>query len=600
MTSGQGELRRPTARVPAAAARLRLARLGWALALAPAASAAKDTAYEDRLERWALALHGRERDPEPDGKRIEEVLVESEEVVAADDPWPALLNLVHIRTKAPVVRQELLFAEGDAYRAELISESERNLRRLPILAVARVIPVKGRTPSGVGVIVVTKDLWSLRLNSEFNLVGTLLQHLRVRPTEQNFLGLGKQLSLDFALRLDTVTLGQQFVDPRLFGTRLLVAETAAIVLGRETGAPEGSRGSLLFGLPLYSLESTWGFGVGGSWNVQRTRVYRGEGVWELDYPDADAPVALVPYVFDRREFGASAGTVRSFGRRFKTDVTASWGAYSRRYEPPPESPLTDDQRAWLAAAYLPLSEDAAFLSASVRAYEATYRVLRDIQTFALAEDYQLGHLATATVRFAHPAFLSPARFVEIEVAARYRLSAFDDLLTVSAVGAIRFMPDAVGPGPWVNRRLAAEVTNLSPRLGPGRLAVRALLDLRADDLDHRIFLLGGGNGLRGAAAEALSGTRMVLVNLEYRTRPIELATLHVGAVAFYDAGSAFDREPLLWHTVGLGVRALFPQFDRQTLRIDIGFVLVGRPPGLVDRFSASFGQVFDYRPAVLP
>jgi outer membrane translocation and assembly module TamA len=94
-----------------------------------------------------------------------------------------------------------------------------------------------------------------------------------------------------------------------------------------------------------------------------------------------------------------------------------------------------------------------------------------------------------------------------------------------------------------------------------------------------------------------------LLNLEYRTRPVEIATLHVGGVAFWDGGSAWGdaRSPLpqpLAHTVGVGLRALFPQFDVEPIRIDFGFVLDGPSPHPSRRFSASFGQITRYRPAM--
>ena len=64
----------------------------------------------------------------------------------------------------------------------LVSETERNMRTLFIFAVARVVPLRGSAPDKVAVLVVTKDLWSIRLDSEYNLIGTLLQYLRIRPT----------------------------------------------------------------------------------------------------------------------------------------------------------------------------------------------------------------------------------------------------------------------------------------------------------------------------------------------------------------------------------------------------------------------------------
>ena len=101
------------------------------------------------------------------------------------------------------------------------------------------------------------------------------------------------------------------------------------------------------------------------------------------------------------------------------------------------------------------------------------------------------------------------------------------------------------------------------------------------------------------AAEALSGTHELLLNFEYRTRAVELFTLHAGLVLFWDVGSAFTRGPTPVHTVGLGLRFLLPQLDVEPFRVDFGYVLNAANPPFWDHVSSSFGQVDDYRPGFL-
>jgi len=558
--------------------------------------------YEDRLVEWGLAQVGREREPSPEGKRIEEILVESEEIIAPTDPYPSIVNIIHVKTKDSVVRREVLLGVGEPYQAAKAEESERNLRRLGVLAISKVVPVKGKTPDGVALLVVTKDLWSIRLNQDFNFASGVVQRYRLRPTEQNFLGLNKQLGLDLYLKIDTLAIGQSYGDPRLFGTRLQLTESADIIFNRHTHLPEGSFGSLNFGLPLYSLDAENGFNVGGSWVVQRARVFRGPTLWLLPYPDATEPTGTVPYVYDDRELAAGASYSRSFGHYYKTNVTLGVGGFTKRFAPPAEEALPQEQVDWLTARYLPQSEDATYLYGALRAYEARYRVLRNLRTFALSEDYQLGYNVLFQARWADPVFLSPKRFVEMGGSARYRWLFGDDMLTATAAAAARYVPDATGTGldgPWVNKRIAAEVENFSPVLGVGRFVFRGLVDLHFDDLNNRVVLLGSGNGLRGVAAESLSGTHLMLLNFEYRTLPIEILTLHAGAVVFWDVGSAFSRGPQPVHTVGIGFRFLFPQLDVEPFRVDFGYVINAQNPPFWDHVSSSFGQVDDYRPTFL-
>ena len=149
-----------------------------------------------------------------------------------------------------------------------------------------------------------------------------------------------------------------------------------------------------------------------------------------------------------------------------------------------------------------------------------------------------------------------------------------------------------------NRRFAAEMSNYSPQFCGGRFVMRLLIDLKGNDLDNRQLLLGGSTGLRGAFPEQFTGRNMLLGNVEYRARPIELFSNWLGVVLFYDVGSAFDSTLSLTHTVGIGFRLLLPQLNKEVLRVDFGFVFGGPIPG-ADRINASWSQVTDIRPDFL-
>jgi hypothetical protein len=354
------------------------------------------------------------------------------------------------------------------------------------------------------------------------------------------------------------------------------------------------------GQPLYTLEDTLAYGVSASWDVERTRIFRGATVWQLPFPDD--PSITVPYDYNRRELGVSASATRSWGTTRKVELSGSVGGYQHRYTVPLSTVAPQAAEDWFAQTQIPRSEEAVYLGAALSAYEARYAVLRDYDTFAVSEDYRLGYSLLLQARWADPAFLSPTRFVAVGTSARYRWLLGGDLLSVQAAGALRWMPDASGPGihpPFVNRRVALEVENQSPKLWIGRFVVRGLVDLKAGDLDHGLLFLGGTEGLRGTPPEAYSGTRALLLNAEYRTEPWVFHSIHTGLVLFYDAGSAYTDAPSLVHTVGFGLRLLIPQFNLYPIRIDVGFALNGPPTGFADRTTSTFGQITDFRPAFL-
>ncbi|MBS1149475.1 MAG: hypothetical protein H6Q89_1173 [Myxococcaceae bacterium] len=523
-------------------ARFHPCRFGVVGLLLAASVAGAEESYEDRLIAWGLGQKGRQVEPHPAGKPIEELLVASEDVFSESDPWPSLFNVIHVRTREEVVLREILLKVGDRWDPALVAETERNLRRLTILAVARVVPVKGRN-GGIGLLVVTKDRLSLRLNSFFNV----------------------QLSL---------------------------FEFIGIILNRSTGKPEGSVGEVAVGRPITSLRQRWSFNVEGGWTVKTQRTFCGAEV--CLQPAADGTDTAVPRIYDVRQLRAEASVTRSFGLDWRLDVVAAVGGYSRRYTAPQELQLTPAQLELLSDQVLPRSEDVTYLSAFVRFSGTEFRVLKNIDTYDLSEDYQLGPVLQLGARWAVPT-ISATHFVELGGALRYRWLAAQNLLTVSVAGSVRVVPGSEA----VNRHVALEVVNASPPFEGGRLVTRVLLDVIKFDVNKRIQLLGGGNGLRGAPAESLSGRNLLLLNVEYRARAFELRTLFVGLVLFYDAGSAFDETIQVTHTLGLGLRILIPQFNQETIRFDFGFVIGGPERIGADRLNATYGQVTDLRPVFL-
>nr|WP_228530660.1 MULTISPECIES: BamA/TamA family outer membrane protein [Myxococcaceae] len=570
---------------------------------AEAAEAPRGKGYEDALVAWGLAQHGRELEPSPEGKRLEEVLVSAEDVVAQSDPYPNFLNAFHWRTREHVIRREVLLEVGAPWSDARVEESVRNLRGLRAFAVVRAVAVRGRSPGGVALLIVTKDLWSLRLNSTFSVVGSLVQLLQLQPTELNFLGLNKSVAADFILTQGSLSLGQTYVDRRLFGSRLQLREQALLVFDRHTQALEGSRGSVSLSRPLYSVLVTRGFQADVSWRFLRSRIFRGAGLWQLPYPEGEP----IPYAYDTREVEARVLHVSSYGERLKTDVGAGVGGYYGRYLPPPDAGLDGPRADYFRVHYLPRSEDAVYLTGSVRSYEARYVTLRDVDTYALSEDFQLGHSALVTARYAPPVLgggPTATHYVELGASLRYRVQVGDGLSSLTVAGAVRRsfregQPEPGGDAGWTNGRWAVEAWQASPKVLGGRFVARALLDVNVDDLQQRVSLLGGGNGLRGALVDAYAGRRVALLNLEYRTRPVVVRTVHAGGVLFWDAGSAFDTTPAPVHSVGVGLRLLFPQFNIAPFRFDLGYVLNGARPPFTGRIQGGAEQITEIRPSFL-
>lgn len=129
-----------------------------------------------------------------------------------------LANRVHRRTRPSLIRNELLFAEGDCFDPFLIDESARILRALPFIADADVYPV-AVSETEVHVVVDTRDKWTLKLDvrPEFD---ERFRVTHVSFTEENLMGTGTLLGL-YLIELDERRdLGLELRTPRLFGTRM--------------------------------------------------------------------------------------------------------------------------------------------------------------------------------------------------------------------------------------------------------------------------------------------------------------------------------------------------------------------------------------------
>ncbi|MBK7862103.1 MAG: hypothetical protein IPJ65_26510 [Archangiaceae bacterium] len=567
------------------------------IAMALAASGPKseaDSAYEQTLIDWGLQLHGVELEPDPEGKRIDGVLTAREDVFAQSDPVPTWLNVFHGRTREHVVLREVLLEKGAVWSQKLADETERNLRSLVIIAVAKVVAVKS-PEGGVTVLVITKDRWSFRANWDYLVVGSVLERLHVPITEVNLLGQGIEVTLDPYLRRDTFQLGEEVIWRRFLDTKLRLREDLGLVINRVNSRLEGSFGVVQVGQPLLSLQQKWGFNVFAVWDVRRVRIFRGRTVWSLGYPDDAHPTTQVPYIYDQRQVDVAALGTRQFGSEYISRVSAGIGGYAHLYQPPAETPLSPDVSAWFISTRLPRSEDAAYLYGEWSFFRARYVQKHDLETFGLTEDLQLGPRLLVAARWAVPV-IAKSSFVELGATVRWTFLLGDDVLALSGAATSRFQ---IG-GPIVNERYTAEVTNWSPPFEGGRFVTRVLGDFRARDLDNGVFVLGAGGGLRGTPSGALVGRNMVLGNFEYRTRPFNITTLLAGLVLFYDVGTAFDVKPAFTHTVGAGLRILIPQLNTQVIRLDLGFVLADPDSTLsVDRLSSTFGQVTQIRPDFL-
>ena len=103
--------------------------------------------------------------------------------------------------------------------------------------------------------------------------------------------------------------------------------------------------------------------------------------------------------------------------------------------------------------------------------------------------------------------------------------------------------------------------------------------------------------MRGYSDGFALGDRVLRTNLEWRSRPLNLALWRFGFTAFYDgAATWFEGEPVDYYpSLGVGLRVVIPQLGTRVRAADLAFPLRDAPgPGRagVPLFSFGLDQSF--------
>jgi hypothetical protein len=569
--------------------------------------------YEESLVRAALLRAGYssdDLDPAPEGKTIEAIRIDASKVILPGDlpassklPW-TLLNRFHVRTRDEVIARELLFRTGDAFRRDLFEESGRNLRTLFILSVARLVAVRGSLPDRVIVLVVTKDQWSLRLNTSFAIDQARLDAFGFQFAEHNLLGRNKRVSFDFTLDPGRYGFGGSYTDPRIWGSRHALKIVGMAFFNRQSNTVEGGQLAFTIGRPLFALRTRFAWEAALTY-IQDIQRYFSGGDLYLRRVGPPGMEEGVPDVFLRRIINASAKLTYSTGLVHKANFSVGFRVQDSRYGLPPDFPPEISAAARAAyAAILPRSESAAGPFVSMDLFTARYVRLQNIQTLALSEDFRLGPQLQLEARFAARHFGLSSDFGEISASFSDQRYFRDNLFQISAQAGLRVQAGVYPGSRLVNEYVLLQLRETSPRFGPLRLHLFGRINLRAHDLDNQRLTLGADSALRGFAPRQFQGNSQYRVNAELRTTALNLWTVHVGGVLFYDGGDApvalntYDRggnfRSAGYHQdIGIGARILLPQFNRDVVRLDLAFPFERDAMGAyVPRFSAEFGQAF--------
>ncbi len=574
----------------------------------PAAERLRDySPYERQTIDGVLADLRLRQEPAPEGKVVERVEVVPLDVFEPRDVLPRWLNVFHMTTRKSVIRQEVLLREGDRYQQAVVDDTIRNLRRLPgvpQLSAVLVVAAAGSRPDRIALVVITKDVWSLRLNWDVVADPGGLDELVLQPSETNFLGTHQILGATFVLQPATYTFGAHYTVPSLSRTRVAVQVSADVVVNRESGNPEGSYGSLVAGEPLYAGNTEWAWDSTVSWQDVFLRRYVNAQLSAFVDPQTKQQI---PFEYHSRQTGATYEVTRSFGWDVNHDFTLAAGVSRAVYEvPTPGAGVSATTVSDFQSQYVPVSDTRVGPSVQYHTYDMRFLRVIDFDTLALQEDYRLGHDVVLRLYPSFKALGSTRDVIGLYGAVQYTWAVRDGLFRASFQATAE--PEADKNYDIADGAIQPTAHLATPSIaGLGRLVVDGTLLYRYRNYLNQTSILGGADRLRGFPTNYFVGSSVMSYNAELRSRPVDILSMELAGVAFFDVGNAFTgwSHFVPYQSVGVGIRTLFPWLDRTVFQADIGFP-IERPidpstnaPIPAYSFILSFGQAFS-TPTVAP
>jgi hypothetical protein len=566
----------------------------------------------------ALARLGITVDPAPRGKTVGTIHVVNQEVFSPRDWRFQWFNIFHRTSREDVIRREVLLRPGAPYDQELVEESTRNFQSPPPLVLAGgttfpppelssvivILPVTSPVPGVVDLLVVTRDIWSLRFNTDFEFQQNSLVFLSTSLSENNLFGWRKFLSVGLLVDQGTIGFGPTYYDPNIHGTRLTLYAAATLWYARDTRDYEGNSERMSLHYPLFSLASRWGAGVDVTNQDTVFRSFRANNLQLIDVPDpAGRPdptdmtkglVFHVPYVYRQRRVVVDSNVVRSFQTGPVIQRVSLGHLFDRRRAEVPAGFAFDPATAQaFLKGVAPDPEQRSEPYLRYQLFTPRFAILRDLDTFDLRENRQLGPAVSLRLSYGLPALGADFRAWGLSGSASWAFDPGGGYLFFSALSGAR-----IRDGRPIDQITSERIYAATPVLARAvRLVVSGEADATRADTLHSLYFLGGRTGLRGYAIGDFFGTSLLVGHVELRSLPLAVFSQRIGGLLFYDVGGARYSWRFIHphHDLGLGLRWLIPQFNSSVLRVDWAFATPATAltrAGWPGRVTAGFQQVF--------
>lgn len=462
-----------------------------------------------------------------------------------------LVNRLHIPTRMTPIRRQLLVRPGDAIDDDYIRESERILRDANYLYDAMILP--GQVcPDGVELLVVVRDVWTLKLNASLKRTGGA-NTSSFSISDDNILGYGHSLSLAYGKTPERESTSIAYE------SRHLVDGHTRLALDYSDNSDGDAKG-FAFERPFYALDARWAAGVSASNSALRQSI-EANGIKTNEY-DHDSSEA-------EAYFGVSPGQRNRVAHRFSAGFTRSTDRYSNQ-DPVYTDPLPADQvlaYPWLEYAGV----------------ENNYLTTSNYTQMFRNEDLQIGATWTIRVGSASEESGSTERAWISRLAYTHTPSVGTNHLVQTEANADLF---------WIR-----DDSELQNSLYSWKIDYTHFLDERnrwyalgqldaGVNLDEAHQLTAGGEiYLRGYPNYWQRGDRRAVASAERRHyfKVHVLNLIRIGAAAFVDMGQAWDSDGDIEQSdnvlinAGIGLRLTSSKANsNRVLHMNIAFPLTDR------------------------
>ncbi len=437
------------------------------------------------------------------------------------------INYLHIDTRKSVIKNDLLFDEGDGYDKKLLEQSERILRTRRYLNNATISTQQSCHPT---IAVDVREVWTLVPEISYSHAGGKSSY-GFGLHDSNFLGFGKTVNLTHTSTSQRTGNLFEYYDPNSG-----IADS--IISLQYANNSDGIAKAASFTRPFVALETEWSAGVSyGELNEENTLYNAGKEV------DRFAHTNRNDSIFYGIKLDASS---RESIHRILMGYTSWKDNFLATGIAPKTSIFVPDDREY----NYPWLEYQHIHDGYIKAY--------NIQQINRVEDINLGSEIHFRLGYAASPILAYDKSYVVNSNYKKAISLSENQLILADLGATGYYR----AGDFYNSQIQSNISYHWQNFNRGQLFV-GMTAARGFNLFADLPLeLGGDTGLRGYPARYQAGDHLRLISVEQRFFGEKewFSLFHIGAAAFYDEGHVWGESAIpqiqsgLLRDVGVGLR----------------------------------------------